>query len=415
MKRRSVTLLALFMAVSMTACTIEEPDKGNKTETTQNVETIETEVESKTSDETKANEESKSEGSKTDESKSDKTKVQIEDIPMPVNSPEELTVEKVMELTNVTNMLKSFGSFRFRLTETVGEEQSQASEGIYVIKDDGVFEMNMSMVDSDGSKTMYYINTDESEPYYYVSTKNGTRRLEKDEYVMTFKDVSFADVGADEYKVISTKEEDGLYVAEMECYFDGSHLETVELSFVPETGRIQTYKIDFHETDQKMDSEFAFDRSIEADLSPKEEYEASLDKKEEGSLIFDSVDINGNPVTNDIIKGSKVVLMNLWEPWCGPCVKELPELQKLYENYKDQGLLILGVYSDSEYAKETIENAGVTYPVFKVDANLYAYEQNYVPATFLFDGNGKLLQEDPIQGSKSYEGWEEIVLEYLSE
>jgi thiol-disulfide isomerase/thioredoxin len=119
-------------------------------------------------------------------------------------------------------------------------------------------------------------------------------------------------------------------------------------------------------------------------------------------LVFTTVDIDGNAVSESIIKDSKVVLVNLWEPWCGPCVREIPDLEKLYENYKDQGLLILGVYTTFEMDADAKEN-------------LYSYEQDYVPATFLFDGNGKLLESEPIAGAQSYEQWESVVLQYLSE
>ncbi len=135
-------------------------------------------------------------------------------------------------------------------------------------------------------------------------------------------------------------------------------------------------------------------------------------------LVFTTVDIDGNAVSESIIKDSKVVLVNLWEPWCGPCVREIPDLEKLYENYKDQGLLILGVYTTFEMdadAKEIMTSSGVTYPILKADQNLYSYEQDYVPATFLFDGNGKLLESEPIAGAQSYEQWESVVLKYLSE
>lgn len=137
---------------------------------------------------------------------------------------------------------------------------------------------------------------------------------------------------------------------------------------------------------------------------------------EPGDLFFETVDIYGNPVTDEVIWGSKLVLMNLWEPWCGPCVREMPDLELLYEKYKDQGLLILGVYTSfdmDEDAKDVLDYCGTTYPILKCDSYLYAYEQDYVPATFIFDGNGYLLDSEPIPGSQSYEEWEEIILEYL--
>ena len=135
-----------------------------------------------------------------------------------------------------------------------------------------------------------------------------------------------------------------------------------------------------------------------------------------GDLVFETTDISGDAVTDEIIKGSELVMLNLWEPWCGPCVNEMPDLELLYENYKGSGLLILGAYTTFEMdaeAKEIVDSSGITYPILKADSNLLSYEQNYVPATFLFDGNGNLLSDEPVAGSQSYDEWERIVRKYL--
>lgn len=146
--------------------------------------------------------------------------------------------------------------------------------------------------------------------------------------------------------------------------------------------------------------------------------ESTQDDTQDGTLKFDTVDIHGDRVTDEVMKGAKLVLINLWEPWCGPCVREMPDLEKIYEKYKDQGLLILGVYATfdmDEDAKDVIASVGTTYPILKADQSLLALEQDYVPATFLFDGEGTLISSEPIAGSRSYEVWEEIVLYYLPE
>jgi len=154
--------------------------------------------------------------------------------------------------------------------------------------------------------------------------------------------------------------------------------------------------------------------SIATDTSPEECLVTEAELSDSDGLTFETVDVDGNQVTDEMIRGSKLVLLNLWEPWCGPCVREMPELQKLYQTYKDRGLLIIGVYT-ADGAKEIVESSGVLYPVIQADKNLFSYEQNYVPATFLFDGDGKLLENDPIEGARSYDQWEAIVLKYLSE
>ena len=66
-----------------------------------------------------------------------------------------------------------------------------------------------------------------------------------------------------------------------------------------------------------------------------------------GKFSFTTADRNGSEVSFEDYGAAKVIMFNMWEPWCGPCRSELPDLQKLYAKYKDDGLMIVGVYSDT--------------------------------------------------------------------
>jgi len=92
----------------------------------------------------------------------------------------------------------------------------------------------------------------------------------------------------------------------------------------------------------------------------------------------------------------KVVLVNFWATWCPPCRKEMPDLEALYEKYKDQGLVVLAV-SDEEAAKVApfIAERKIGYPVlldpgrkvndiFRVDG---------IPKSFVYDRQGKLVAQ----------------------
>ena len=54
-----------------------------------------------------------------------------------------------------------------------------------------------------------------------------------------------------------------------------------------------------------------------------------------GKYDFVSHDIDGNVVKLADFASAKVIMLNYWEPWCPPCIRELPELEQLYEAYKD--------------------------------------------------------------------------------
>ena len=91
--------------------------------------------------------------------------------------------------------------------------------------------------------------------------------------------------------------------------------------------------------------------------------------EEQGELFtFSTETFEGEPFTSEDVKDAKLVMINLWEPWCGPCVGEMPDLEKIYEEYKDDGLVILGVFSDTtmdDDAAKILEEAGITYPVLR--------------------------------------------------
>lgn len=130
-------------------------------------------------------------------------------------------------------------------------------------------------------------------------------------------------------------------------------------------------------------------------------------------LSFSTTDINGSPVSMSTYSGNKIIIFNMWEPWCGPCVREMPDLQKLYDNYKSKGLMIVGVYSTEENAKSTVESNGITYPIIRKSSEFNAFDTGYVPTTIIVDGQGNVLTSEPIIGSKSYSEWESTVLPYL--
>jgi peroxiredoxin len=61
---------------------------------------------------------------------------------------------------------------------------------------------------------------------------------------------------------------------------------------------------------------------------------------------FSLVDVNGSVITLEQFKG-KVVFLAFWAPWCIPCRQELPELDKLYKKYHNEGLEVIGISIDT--------------------------------------------------------------------
>jgi peroxiredoxin len=100
------------------------------------------------------------------------------------------------------------------------------------------------------------------------------------------------------------------------------------------------------------------------------------------------------------LKG-KIVLVDFWASWCGPCRKEMPNVVKAYAKYKDKGFEIYGVSLDQDKGRwvEAIQKDGITWPQVSdlkywdsYAAKLYAVEG--IPYTVLLDKEGKIIAKN---------------------
>jgi cytochrome c biogenesis protein CcmG, thiol:disulfide interchange protein DsbE len=104
------------------------------------------------------------------------------------------------------------------------------------------------------------------------------------------------------------------------------------------------------------------------------------------------LDASGNGSLAD--RRGKVVVLNFWASWCGPCVKELPLLERTQEKIRDQGGMVLGVdYKDvRENAQEFVTRFNLSYPHLRDRDGAYAekYDSRAFPETFVIDRQGKI-------------------------
>ena len=119
------------------------------------------------------------------------------------------------------------------------------------------------------------------------------------------------------------------------------------------------------------------------------------DDKRRDAADFTLTDLQGKPWTLKALRG-KVVLVNFWATWCPPCRKEIPDLEALYNRFKDKGLVILAISDeDADKVKPFVAKNAMTYPVLldtgrKVN-QLFGVES--IPRTVIYDRKGKLAAE----------------------
>lgn len=112
---------------------------------------------------------------------------------------------------------------------------------------------------------------------------------------------------------------------------------------------------------------------------------------------FTLSDVRGNKVSLSGFRG-KVVLIEFWATWCPPCKESIPELNALYDRYKDKGVAVLGISLDkggdvSSTVGSFIKEYTVIYPVLLDNGKTnVSYGVSSIPALFLIDKNGKMIK-----------------------
>ena len=116
------------------------------------------------------------------------------------------------------------------------------------------------------------------------------------------------------------------------------------------------------------------------------------------NLDFTLKDMNGAEVRLADLKG-KVVLLNFWATWCGPCRLEIPWFVELQEKYKDQGFRVVGISVDDPpealppFAKRFKVNYPLVVGVDREDVQK-AYGPIFgVPITFIIGRNGRICMQ----------------------
>ena len=144
---------------------------------------------------------------------------------------------------------------------------------------------------------------------------------------------------------------------------------------------------------------------------------------------FETTGIDGKTYTEKVFSDYDLTLVNCFTTWCSPCVNEMPDLDKLYQEMKEKGVGVVGMVIDSvgedgttdedtvKKAQILKEKTGVTYPLLIPDAgnmNGRISGLSSFPESFFVDKDGNIVGE-PIMGSRSLEDWKAAVEKQLEE
>jgi len=154
---------------------------------------------------------------------------------------------------------------------------------------------------------------------------------------------------------------------------------------------------------QQLSNSFSGSPNVEA---LKQQYNERVKQREAANFLapgkmaldFTQADVNGKPLTLSSLRG-KVVLLDFWASWCGPCRKENPNVVALYNKYKDKGFTVMSVSLDSDKQKwiAAIAADKLTWPNHVSDLKQWSnevakmYQVSGIPFTVLIDADGKII------------------------
>lgn len=168
-----------------------------------------------------------------------------------------------------------------------------------------------------------------------------------------------------------------------------------------------TFSLVFTSAQDKPESKLEKKKSIEIN---KDWLEGSTEQREvlqklEGKAAS-ALQLNGwqksAPLDLSKLKG-KVVVLDFWATWCGPCIASIPKNNEIHKKYKDKGVVFIGIChpQGSEKMNTIVEDHKIEYPV-AIDPEgktIEAYKVNSYPDYYIIDRDGKILVADCKNGN----------------
>ena len=136
---------------------------------------------------------------------------------------------------------------------------------------------------------------------------------------------------------------------------------------------------------------------VGCDNSTSEQPLTKVNPESKLAADFTLTNMQGEQVSLSQYRG-KVVILNFWATWCPPCREEMPSMERLYQKYKDQGLVILAVSADENGKKavsQFLQKTPYSFPILLDSDNIAqnAYGVFRFPESFIIDRNGMVVKK----------------------
>ena len=112
----------------------------------------------------------------------------------------------------------------------------------------------------------------------------------------------------------------------------------------------------------------------------------------------------------------KVVVINFWATWCPPCIAEMPSLDKLYQAYHDEVVILFVSNEDVEKIQKFKQKNGYQFPVYRpIDQLPSEFDINSIPRTFVINKSGKIVVDKTGAANWFSDGFKEQLNQLLNE
>lgn len=154
-------------------------------------------------------------------------------------------------------------------------------------------------------------------------------------------------------------------------------------------------------------------KEVRAEKTPAAAFGVQEYSRPDAAIDFILTDFRGRKVSLREFRG-KTVMLNFWATWCGPCIEEMPSMEKLHQQFKDRGLVVLAVAAGEkpQDVKDFMREYQLTFLAL-VDSNeevVGAYNVRSIPLTYFINPKGEVVGK--IFGGRQWD--QEAAIRYVN-